>query len=207
MGTLINARNKLDGVKYHLHRMEQLYPNDIRSFKHEFEAFLVKARSVFDVILEDFNEKFELGIGLEEKLNAKVFEDRSKQLGKTEALEFIRWWKNKKNEITSKPCFNSLFTKRNISVHRKIVGPDLQKIIGEEKISIPENVIVYVRRVDEKPINEIKSSEITPKPTEQPLFKIGWYIKECTEDDVLTVCKKLLKLLIEFLEGAENKFN
>ncbi|MEM0172551.1 MAG: hypothetical protein QXV57_08325 [Thermoproteota archaeon] len=46
--------------------MEETYLKCEEHFIYELEAFLVKLRSVPDVLLEDFNEKFSLGISLDQ---------------------------------------------------------------------------------------------------------------------------------------------
>ncbi|MEM0172552.1 MAG: hypothetical protein QXV57_08330 [Thermoproteota archaeon] len=52
------------------------------------------------------------------------------------------------NQIESDPLGSIIFGKRNISVHRKVVGLDLKKISIYETIHVTESITVqkYMRR-------------------------------------------------------------
>ena len=95
--------------------------------------------------------------------------------------------------------------KRNISVHRKVVGPDLKKITLFETIRATASVTV--RKYDEKGslIEESSSSEIPPEPTEPKPAEINWFFSECPDENVLEVSKKLLGIVKEFVEDAKSR--
>lgn len=205
----MEAEKKLRGATYHLQRMREMYLKNEENFIHELEAFLVKARSVPDVLLEDFNKKFSLGISLEAELSPKTFEDKARQLRNTSALDFIQWWKAKMNHIRSDPLGSIFFGwkgKRNISVHRKVVRPDLKKITLVETIHLTESVTI--RKYDEKGnlIEESKSPEIPPKPIEPKPAEINWFFSEYPNENVFEVSKKLLDVVKGFVEEAKSRF-
>jgi len=203
----MEAERKLQGAAYHLQRMEEVYLKNDEFFTYELEAFLVKLKSVTDVLLEDFNEKFSLGISLEKKLTSKIFENKARQLQNYRAISFIQWWNNKIRQIRSDQLGSILFKKRNISIHRKVVKPDLKRITLYETI----HYSVTVRAYDEKGnlIKEVKSPE-TPQEPEKPKPKppeVEWYFIEYPNENVLEVSKKLFQMIKGFVEEAKNRFN
>ena len=203
----MEAEKKLLGAIYHLQRMEEFYLKNEEYFIHELEAFLVNVRSVPDVLLEDFNQKFSLRINLEEKLARKIFENRAKQMHNSQAISFIQWWKKKMDQIRSDKLGFILFGKRNISVHRKVVRPDLKKITIHETIRLTDSVTI--RKYDEKGnlIEELKSPQIPPEPIEQKPAEIGWFFSDYPNENVLEVSRKLLQIVKEFIEEAKSRFN
>ena len=203
----MEAEKKLRGAKYHLQRMKEKYLINEEIFTYELEAFLSKTRSIPDVLLEDFNQKFSLGISLEEKLYPETFEKRARELKNVQAINFIDWWKGKMNQIQSDPLGAILFKKRNISIHRKVVKPNHVKVTVHETIHLTDSVIV--KKYDErgKLIEEVKSPETPEKPPEPKPAEINWFFSEYPNEDVLEACKKLLEMMKEFIQEAKNKFN
>jgi len=204
----MEAEKKLQGVMYHLQRMEEMYLKNEENFVYELEAFLVKIRSVPDVLLEDFNEKFSLGISLEEELYPKTFEERARQQQNIQAIDFIQWWKTKMEMLKFHPLGSIFFGKkgkRNISVHRKVVAPDLKKITLFETIQ----VTATVRNYDEKGnfIEERKSPETPPEPVEPKPPIVEWAFKDYPNEDVIETCKKLFKIVKDFIEEAKGQFS
>jgi len=203
----MEADKKLRGAFYHLQRMEQTYLKDEESFIYELEAFLVKLRSVLDVLLEDFNKKFGLGISLEEELYPSVFEERAQKLNNAEAMRFIKWWRDKKNLMRNGKFGSILFTKRNISVHRKVIRPDLKEIALYDVVLPTDSVTI--EKYDEKGnlIEELKTLPIPPRSVEPEPPKVDWYFNDFPEENVLEVSRKLYQIVKEFIEEAKAQFN
>ncbi|WP_087038013.1 hypothetical protein [Thermococcus litoralis] len=65
--------------------MKALYSKNDEEFIYELEAFLCKARSVLDTMLEDY-----MGISKKEKLRPYSFEEKAKELQISKHLEFIK---------------------------------------------------------------------------------------------------------------------
>lgn len=197
----MEAEKKLQGAFYHLQKMGELYLKNEEQFTHEFEAFLTKVRSVPDVMLEDFNKKFNLGISLKEDLYPDTFEKKAKQLKNKEATSFIEWWKNKMGHIRSSYT-GPLFDKRNIAIHRKTVPPDLKKVNLVAKISAFAEITVH----DAKGNVVAKSSSIRPKDKEPQPPKVEWSFTDYPNDNALDVSKKLLDEVHKMLEEAKTQF-
>lgn len=204
----MEAEKKLRGAIYHFQRMGEAYlKSEEEILVYELEAFLVKVRSIPDVLLEDFNEKFSLGISLEEELYPKTFEDRARELQNTQAIGFIQWWNSKMNQIRSDQLGSILFKKRNISVHRKVVRPDHKEITMYDTIRLTDSITI--RKYDEKGdlIEELKSPETPPEPREPKSAEINWFFSEYRNENVLEISKKLLQMVKEFVEEAKSRFS
>lgn len=203
----MEAEKKLRGATYHLQRMKEMYLKNEENFIYELEAFLVKTRSIPDVLLEDFNQKFSLGMSLEKELNHKTFKERAQQLQNAQAISFIKWWKDKMKQIRSDSLGSILFGKRNISVHRKVVKPDLKKVTLHDNIRLTDSVTV--KKYDEKGklIEEVKSPETSQKPPEPKPAEINWFFSEHPDENILEACKKLLEMIKGFIEEAKSRFN
>jgi len=202
----MEADKKIQGATYHLQRMEDFYLKNWEYLIYELEAFLVTVRSVPDVLLEDYNVKFSLGISLGEQLYPKTFEDRARQLQNKQAINFIEWWKKKVNQIRSDKLGSLLFGKRNVSVHRKVVTPDLQKITLHEDIHITESVIIRQYDTNGNLIKEIKSPESPPKPIKSKPAEIDWCFTDYPDDNVVDVSRKLLRIIQQYVEEAKRRF-
>jgi hypothetical protein len=181
----LEAENKLKGASYHLERMSELYLKNQEQFTHEFESFLANIRSVPDVMLEDYNRKFELGIGLEDRLTPKTFEKKARQHNCQDALNFLKWWTKKIEDIRSS-SLGPLFEMRNISIHRKQVQPDILKITIEESISISASVSVCDLQG-----NVVSKSEAKPNKIKTEPAKVEWAFKEYPNDNALGISKSL----------------
>jgi hypothetical protein len=200
---VMEAEKKLRGAEYHLRRMEKFYLKNEERFIYELEAFLVKARSVPDVLLEDFNKKYSLGISLEERLEPQIFEQKAKQQKNEKAIAFVEWWKSKKEELP----LRLFFSKRNMSVHRKQVTPDLKKVnLFEVSIAVCEEVTVEKYDEQGNLIEISKSSNAPPKVPEPKPAKIEWCFKDYPEESVLEVSRKLLNNIRTLVEEAKTRF-
>ena len=179
--------------------MKKLYLKNEEEFTFELEAFLTKVKSVPDVLLEDFNIKFGLGINLETKLNSDAFERKALQLGNNEALAFIKWWKNKIHSIKSS-YVGPLLDKRNLAIHRNTITPDFKSINLFPKISASVEVAVH----DAKGNLVAKSSSIKPKDEKATPPKTEWSFKGYPNDNALDLSKQLLEEIHKMLEEAKN---
>jgi hypothetical protein len=77
--------------------LKSLYPNE--DFKYELSAYLSAVRSVADYLLEEYNDKFKLGIPLTDKLTIQKFKDEAASSGNATASVFIKWYEAKISTI------------------------------------------------------------------------------------------------------------
>ena len=202
----MESEQKLMAAEYHLKRMEELYGKNYEHFKFELEAFLTQARSVLDVLLYDFAEKFQLGIDRnKEELNDHIFEKKARERGNEQAIKFIEWWRQRREEL--KKNFRPLLEKRNIAVHRGSVGPDIHKIQRFETIKTTESVIAVIEnesgkimRISKNP-NDLHKTQSDLNQTE-----IDWYFEEFPDKNIISICREYLEKIRQIVEEAKNKF-
>lgn len=182
-------------AEYHLHRMRELYLDNMKHFKYELNAFLFNARSVPDVLLEDFNKIFSLGINSEIKINSSKFEKIAYQLNNIQALTFLLWWTRYKNtNIVSNPLFSMLFNKKDFSIHTKVMEPEQLNetsifVSGEWKVYDEEGNLVT--QTPQKPIKSTKND---------------WFFTDYPHTNALEACNNLFEMLKAFIEEAKNQF-
>ncbi len=182
-------------AEYHLHRMRELYLDNLQHFKYELNAFLFNARSIPDVLLEDFNRIFSLGINSETRINSSKFEKMAYQLNNIQALTFLLWWTRYKNtNIITNALFSMLFSKRDISIYTKIIESEVE---NETSIFISGEWKVY----DEE-------GNLLSKTLQKPMKsnKHHWFYNDYPEINVLDACEKLFEMLKAFIEEAKNQF-
>ena len=208
---------KSSGAEYHLRNMKRYYLTDEQSFIYETEAFLTKARSIPDVLLEDYNIKFGLGIGLSETMNAQLFEKRAKTLKdkktKEQTLNFLGWWKDQKAKFNSDPLVSVFFDKRHVSVHRTELRADLKKITLTETLSVVDSVTVIKRDKNGNIYDDVspakaeneKSELISPKPKTDD-SKIEWCFKDYPSENILDASQRLLDVMKQFILDAKTNF-
>ena len=190
----MDAEIKLQEVEYHLQRMRELYLDNMKHFKYELNAFLINARSIPDVLLEDFNKIFSLGINSEIKINSSIFEKIAYQLNNIQALTFLLWWTRYKNtNILSDHLLSTLFNNRDILIHTKIMEPEK---LNETSIFISGKWKVY----DED------GKLVTQTPQKPIPKKNGWFFTDYPDTNALDACEKLFEMLKAFIEEAKNQF-
>jgi hypothetical protein len=92
---------------------------------HYFSAFLNSTSSIFDHLLEDANQKFFLGVSLDENLDARKFRQLSEYSGNIRAKRFIDWYDDIFKEIKKTESAKTFHVERNLNTHRRIQTPQL----------------------------------------------------------------------------------
>ncbi len=205
---MLEAEKKLQGAKYHLDRMRELYLDNEKFFTYELESFLAKTRSVPDVLLEDYNQIFSLGISLQDKLDPKIFENKAKQLKLPTAISFIKWWKNEMNNLRTDRLGSIIFGKRNVSIHRMTVTPNLKKVSITGTISVRASITVTKTDNKGNVVEVSSSSNERPKTKtlgQQP--KIEWCFKEYPDENVLNISEQFFNRIKKLVEDANKKYH
>lgn len=112
----MHSEGKLAEAKYFLDllRVAPQDPTHEKEFMYEVSAFLSSWRSVIDVILYDYAEKFNFGFSRDEGITVRDFEVAARVTRNNIATEFIEWL----NQQTGSLSNNPLWRKRNVIVHR-----------------------------------------------------------------------------------------
>ena len=118
----MDTRKKLSEARFFLDKLSYAY-DDETDITYYLSAFLSAWRSVLDIMLYDFCEYFSLGFTREEKINDQMCIAVASVLNKTQAIEFIKWWRQKQGFLKNTPLWN----KRTLIVHRGY--PPVESII------------------------------------------------------------------------------
>lgn len=111
---------KIKEAKFFLQKIKENYDKSPDN-QYYLSAFLSATFSIRDHLLEDYNLKFGLGIALNDKLDLKKFEAKARELNKTDAIEFVSWYKQKIEEIKSQLLGEILIEKRHNTIHRQVI--------------------------------------------------------------------------------------
>jgi len=151
-------------------------------FKDNLNAFLSTVRSIPYHLLRDYGVRYGLHAPLTEKLYPEFFEEKAKQIGSEIAVEFIRWWLRKMDELRRDPIGSLL--------------------VGEKELDV--NNIFVIPAIVETGARAVASSS---QEMEEVGIKINWVFKEYDEEPVIIVCEKFLDIIRKFVEEAEKTFS
>lgn len=156
-------------------------------------AFLNAWRSVLDIMLYDFAEKFSLPFTRKEKIMASDFE----LVGRQDISKFIKWWKTKWNLLSKNP----LWAMRNVTCHRGYPPRTTSTTIYLSGSGATSETVSFVMHPH--------FSNIHPSPRE-PVFhpppSKEWYFEEIRDESGKKVCRLAYKKMAEIVKEAEEKF-
>ena len=125
----MRAEDKLEEAKYFLDKLKKISRTisadshweegrDVHviepEFKHNFSACIQALRSVFDVLLYDYAEKYKYITRRQDYMDKKRFSMIAKACGSSESRKFIKWYREKLKELKKE----HLFFVRVATVHR-----------------------------------------------------------------------------------------
>lgn len=201
------GKDKLKEAEDFLEKIKKYYQQEVRDeFLFDLSAFLSSVRSVPDYLLEGYNLKYSLNIPLSDKLYPSTFEKEAKQSHNSDAILFIKWWKNYIKNLQTDPIFSLLKSKRDISIHRKQIKPDLAKLEIKETIHLSDSI--KIQKYDQEGrLIETFESEIKDVPkAEKSEVTFNWFFSEYEREPVINVCEKYLNIMKKFVKEAELKF-
>ncbi len=112
----MQCEDKLGEARFFLRKLE-FTPQDAghdTEFMYLLSAFLSSWRSVTDVMLYDFADKFHLGFSRDEPITDHDLEIAARAASNAQASQFVVWFKQQLGTLGNNP----LSRKRNIIVHR-----------------------------------------------------------------------------------------
>jgi hypothetical protein len=208
------VQEQLQDAEYFLRIIRSKDTRD--EMRPNLKAFLSTARSIPDYILEDYNNKFVLGIPLTDdsgqrqiKLDHNIFRKEANNKNNQDALKFINFFDNEFKNLVREPVVKLLFEKRNITIHRTSpsVRAEIQASITET-ISISEGVSVIVR--DEygniKQQSHTKQNEEERAQPSESTIKTKWFFEDYPQREVPDVCHDLLEKMKDFVNKIHGKF-
>jgi len=202
----MTAMAKAREAEFYLGKMRKSYTNVEEEFVYYLSAFLAASRSIPDHLLEEYNVKYGLNLPLTEKLYADRFESRAKEIHHSDALRFIRFWKERMNALQRDPIGGLIISMRNLNVHRVVVKPDLVKVEITDTFVFTDSVRV------EKFDKEGKLVEVCESPREHPMkpeevpARVDWYFKEYEKEPIIAVCERFLAIIKDFVDETRRSF-
>jgi len=198
----MDTRNKLKEAKYFLDLLTQVQ-NEPDKFRYDLSAFLTAWRSVLDVMLYDFSEYYFLGFNRDVGISDKELYAVAEVLSKTEALRFIRWWREKQGMLSNSP----LWRKRTINVHRgypTLVTTYNFYVSGSGWTS--GTISPYVTSVSLPANSTLGALVPQATPTIVP-ERLDWRFPDFPNKSVIDMCTKAYNEMEKIVEEAETEFN
>lgn len=112
----MTTEDKIEESEFFYNKIKENYTKQADIQKY-FSAFLSSSRSTIEHLLEEYNQKFGLGISLEDKLDMQIF--RRNSTGNTSAMEFITWLDREITRINQDQTGHFMWQSRNLNIHRK----------------------------------------------------------------------------------------
>lgn len=171
----MTVQDKIAESEFFLDKIRQEYSKqtDVRYY---FSAFLSSARSIGEHLLEEYNQKYSLGISINDRLDAGIFRRSAQSQNNANAIGFIQWFDNQITTIKHDQV-GGLWEKRNMNIHRETQRPN--KIV----VNINENVN-----------NNTSSSSVR------------WCFQDIPAMDVLSICERFLNLMKNLVTQAHAVF-
>lgn len=206
--TISKAERWLDKLSESYEKKDQQEVADVLS------ALLITVRSIPDHLLEDFNQKFNLNIPLNERQFRMEFDKKSSGISK----EFFIWFNKELKNIRMNSTYRILMDKRNLDIHRQSQKPEQIGISVNETISSFSHITIIpagVTKEEMKIINEKKNAEIkemAEKKHKERLEKYptkvttNLYFQDLPDTNVLEASKMFLDVMKSMVETAYAKF-
>jgi hypothetical protein len=196
---MMGASGSLKMAEYGIAKMKEKTPQ----YEFYIVGVLACLRGAMDYLLEEYNQKFGLGMGLDEVLTTRSFRERARDLGDREASEFIDAYEEEKKKLLSEKKVDLILGwqgLRDLYIHRTQVPKDVG--IGVT-VGISLSASVEVRDADGKVV--ARSPPSPPPPPSQPP-EVKYYLREWKDDDVDTLCEYSLAKVTEFVSLMRNSF-
>jgi len=190
---------KLAEAQYFLSRLKGLKDNP-DEFMYNLSAFLSAWRSVLDVLLYDYAEKY-FGWGRDEKFDVRDFEVAAKTSGKKDAQDFIQWYKKQIKLLSQNP----LWKKRVVIVHRG--RPKVARtyfLYFSETIAVHESVTIEV--LEHGSPSAIPPEKASFQSTADQDRPVEVYFEDCKDEEVEKICTQAYEQMKKIVEEAENTF-
>lgn len=207
---LMTAQGRLAKAERQLQRLRVLHPRIAQDSqaRQEFidvsEDCLVTLRSVPDHRLEEANQGYGLGIGLDEPLYENVF--RIKAQNNAPALNYLGWHSHEKKRIETTATYGIPLDRRDLGVHR--IETRLEaNVEASERITISDALKAEVTWGSTGKTEVVYSSAPPPKAemiaSSPP--RVFWSFPEIPGRDALEVLEDLLARMKQFVADSDKK--
>jgi hypothetical protein len=209
----MTAKEKLEEAKFFLQKLSPSQ-STLQETVYYYSAFLSSARSIFDHLLEEANQKFVLGIPLDQRLDGKKFNELTRYSGNIRAREFIQWYDSVFDKINKTEIGKIFKIERDLNTHRRIQTPQLvcKITVMDDPHKSKKTFILDVEPTAENMDNSINATvaNITEvinterKKAGQPesnhfSFSIYFSINDDHEKDLVQSCTTFVNVLQELI--------
>jgi len=213
------AEDKINEADRWIDKLKHAYPNQ-QEVEDNLSAFLSASNSIENYLLEDYNNKYNLGIPFNEKLYAQKFEEKARSQKNINAITFISWFRQKKASIESDPVGSKFTNKRHLDVHRSKQKPDHINITINETIGISDSVTVrafpanmsaeealkITREESEREQKELQNKSKQEQSQNASSSQVDLYFQDVPHIKVPDACEKFLNLMKNLVSEARTKF-
>lgn len=213
----MTVKDKVDQAERWLDKIKNSYPNQTE-VEDNLSAFLSSINSIPDHLLEDYNNKYNLGVSLTEDLYKNKFEDKAKSQKNVNAIAFIVWFKQKINIIELDPIGSILTQKRHLDIHRTTQKPNHFEATLSDIVEVSDSVSVRefpanmtaeeaMRILREEVGKEEKKNSETRNESQSGSSTVDLYFQDLININVRDACQHFLDLMKNMVSEAHIQFS
>lgn len=207
----MQSEEKLAEAKYFLDLLK-VTPQDNahqKEFMYKLSAFLSAWRSVIDIILYDYVDKFQFCFSQDEEITMRDFEVAARATNNTQAQTFIQWYRQQVSMLGQNP----LSTKRKIIVHRGY-PPTMRAftVYVSESIAISSSFTIHSSDNSDTagpsaiPTDTAVSSVKPSKPSTTTTTSVNVRFSDRQDKNVTDFCQDALDQMKTIVELAIQQF-
>jgi len=206
----MEAKRKLEEARYFVKRIEECR-NAEDEFLYNLSGFLNAWRSIVEVMLYDFAERYSLGLTRQQRITPRDFEIAAQVLGRTEASRFLEWWRRQVGSLGENP----LSEKRNVSFHRGYPKVERRYSLYVSTPGVSSTLVPYYASFS---TSFVGSNVTTTTTTASPHYStqtyskpsyVGqsdeYYFDDISDRTVLEVCKEGIDKMKDIVEKADRE--
>lgn len=206
--TIEKAERWLSKLSIAYEKRDQTEINDLSSM------LLIIIRSIPEHLLEDFNQKFGLGIPLDNR----KFHDEFKKRSAGQSKQFFYWYNDELKKYRYDSKLKILMNKRNIEMHRKLQKPEITGLRVKETMTSFSHITIIpaeatddeIRIIKEKANIEIEKKAVQKRKEMSERYPtkiiVDYYFNDLPDINVLESSKLFLDAMKLMVKTAYEKF-
>lgn len=200
----MEAEHKLSEARYFLDKMNTL-KSQPEEFMHNLSAFLSAWRSVPDILLYDYAEKY-FAWGREDRFDMRDFEVATRASGRKEAQRFFQWYKKQYARLAGNP----LWRKRVVTIHRgrpKVKRTYRLYLFEVKSLSQERSITEIVKRDFSEVIPSGEASSISKSKTPDAVMgSVETFFEDYPDREIWEICEEAFENMRNIVEEARNIF-
>jgi len=196
----MTADSMLSGAAYGIARM-----NEGKEFDFYFRGTLALLKGSLDHLLEEYNQKYGLDIGVGELLNVGTFRNAARAQKNADALKFVDFFETERNALYGIPGVGFILTThgiRDLEIHR---SQQPRNVALNFTVSLSLNARIEARDAQGNLIgatdNTVPPKQIDPTPPE-----VHFYLQQWNTEDIPTLCERCHAELRSFTKKVKTTF-